>query len=315
MAKVFFSYSHKDEELRNRLEVALKMLQRQGLIEAWHDRRIVAGDEFNGEISQYLEEADIVLLLVSPDFLASDYCYDVEMGRAMERHHAGDARVIPVILRRCDWHHAPFSKLMATPPDGKPIRSYPDLDDAFQDVAEAIRKAVPQAAASALLPTAAAPVAAAAPRLRPRSSNLSLPKTFTDRDRDQFLMESFDYLKGFFSNSLEELKARNEGIDTDFREIDRNTFMATLYVQGRQVSRCTISLGDQLGRGIAYVTGEMRNGFNEMLRVESDAHGLFLKSMGMAHHARGSHEAKLTQEGGAELFWEILIANLRSQYR
>ncbi len=104
--------------MRDQLEVQLSMLKRQGAIETWHDRRIGAGQEIDGAISGNLEEADIILLLVSPDFLASDYCYDREMIRAMERHHAGDAIVIPVILRACDWHPAPFGKLNATPPDG-----------------------------------------------------------------------------------------------------------------------------------------------------------------------------------------------------
>lgn len=86
MAVVFFSYTHRDESMRNELEVHLTMLKRQGLIEAWHDRRIVAGNDFDRSISAHLESADIILLLVSPHFLASDYCYDREMTRAMERH-------------------------------------------------------------------------------------------------------------------------------------------------------------------------------------------------------------------------------------
>jgi len=65
---LFFSYSHQDEALRDQLEVHLSVLKRQGLIEAWHDRRIVAGKEFHGEISAHLEAADIILLIVSPDF-------------------------------------------------------------------------------------------------------------------------------------------------------------------------------------------------------------------------------------------------------
>lgn len=86
MSTLFFSYSHRDETLRDALEVHLSMLKCQGVITTWHDRRIGAGREFDQEISQHLEEADVILLLVSPDFLASDYCYEKEMARAMERH-------------------------------------------------------------------------------------------------------------------------------------------------------------------------------------------------------------------------------------
>lgn len=113
MSKVFLSYSHSDETFRNQLDKQLSLLKRQGIIDIWHDRLIGGGEELNREISTHLESANIILLLVSADFLASDYCYEREMIRAMERHESGDAIVIPVILRACDWHGAPFGKLMA----------------------------------------------------------------------------------------------------------------------------------------------------------------------------------------------------------
>ena len=95
----------------NELETHLKLLQRQGLIDAWHDRRITGGDEWKGRIDENLEQADIILLLVSADFIASDYCYDVEMNRALERHHSGDAVSIPVVVRDVNRKSAPFARL------------------------------------------------------------------------------------------------------------------------------------------------------------------------------------------------------------
>ncbi|MCP4663127.1 MAG: toll/interleukin-1 receptor domain-containing protein [bacterium] len=103
---VFFSYAHKDEELRDQLAIHLKMLQREKKIRPWHDRKITPGREWEGEIDRHLEEADVILLLVSPDFVASDYCWDVEVARAMERHEAGEARVVPIVLRPVDWSGA-----------------------------------------------------------------------------------------------------------------------------------------------------------------------------------------------------------------
>jgi len=138
---VFFSYAHNDEKLRNELEKHLALLKRQGVIDTWHDRRIDAGENVHEEISEYLEKADMILLLVSADFLASDYCYDIEMQRALERHQRGDARIIPVILRPCEWQKAPFGSLLAAPTDGKPITKFENLDDAFLEVTHAIRKA------------------------------------------------------------------------------------------------------------------------------------------------------------------------------
>lgn len=131
MTSLFFSYSHRDEEYRDRLETSLAMLKRQGLIDTWHYLRIVAGEEFAGEIDAALERADVILLLVSPEFLASDYCYDIEMRRALERHHEGAARVIPLILRPCEWYDAPFGKLRPTPSDGKPVSRFADVDEAY----------------------------------------------------------------------------------------------------------------------------------------------------------------------------------------
>ncbi len=142
MIEVFFSYSHKDEELREDLEKHLSILKRDGVITAWYDRRIGAGREWEGEISEHVNTAGVILLLISADFLASDYCYDVEVKRAMERHEAREARVIPVVLRAVDWKGAPFRKLQALPRDARPVTSWPNRDEAFADVAKGIRAAV-----------------------------------------------------------------------------------------------------------------------------------------------------------------------------
>src|SRR5216684_5186433 len=106
--KIYFSYAHEDEPLLNKLKSHLRPLQRQGLIDVWHDRDISAGTEWEREINQHLNEAEIILLLVSPDFMNSDYCYGVEMKRAIERHERGEARVIPVILRTTIWQVEPL---------------------------------------------------------------------------------------------------------------------------------------------------------------------------------------------------------------
>ena len=138
--EVFFSYAHEDEKLRDKLAKQLRLLERQGIIAGWHDRRISAGTELTGQIDSHLEAARVILLLISSDFIASDYCYDVELKRALERHDAGTARVIPVILRPTDWHSAPFGKLLALPRDGKPITTWANEDEAFLDVARGIRR-------------------------------------------------------------------------------------------------------------------------------------------------------------------------------
>ena len=126
--------------MRDQLDSHLVQLKHDGVISGWHDRRISAGQEWDGEIDEHLNSAAIILLLVSSDFLASSYCYDTEVNRAMERHGAGEARVIPVILRACDWHSAPFGKLQAAPKDGTPVKLWPDQDVALLDIAKEIRR-------------------------------------------------------------------------------------------------------------------------------------------------------------------------------
>jgi hypothetical protein len=136
--EIFFSYSHRDEKMRSRLEAHLSSLKREHLISGWHDRKIKPGTEWKGQIDAHLDSSQIILLLISADFLASDYCYDVEMDRALARHDAGEARVIPIILRPCDWPWSRFGKLQALPRDGKPVSDWSTQDQAFNEVARGI---------------------------------------------------------------------------------------------------------------------------------------------------------------------------------
>ncbi|MEH2306932.1 GUN4 domain-containing protein [Nostoc sp.] len=142
--QLFFSYSHKDEVLRDELANHLSTLTWQGVISNWHDRKILPGEEWDHQINDNLNTADIILLLVSSDFIASSYCWDVEVTTAIERHNTGKARVIPVILRRVDWSNTPFAKLQFLPKNAKPITSWTNRDEAFTNVAQGIRAAAQQ---------------------------------------------------------------------------------------------------------------------------------------------------------------------------
>ncbi|HKQ04850.1 MAG TPA: toll/interleukin-1 receptor domain-containing protein [Blastocatellia bacterium] len=136
--EIFYSYAHRDERLRKRLEDHLAVLRRRGLVAGWHDRDIDAGTEWKTQIDTHLQTAQIILLLISGSFLASDYCYELEMKVALERHDRREARVIPIILRPCLWKDAPFARLQVLPRDGKPVTAWPSPDEAFLSVAEGI---------------------------------------------------------------------------------------------------------------------------------------------------------------------------------
>src|SRR5207302_1685534 len=157
---IFFCYAHEDEDLLNKLKRHLWPLQRQGLIDVWHDRDISAGTEWEREISQHLNAAQIILLLVSPDFMYSEYCYGVEMKRALERHQRGEARVIPVIMRHVYWQGI-LGTLQALPTDAKPVRSWSDVDEALYDVTQGIRTVVVQLGTQPVAPSEVSPSQAA----------------------------------------------------------------------------------------------------------------------------------------------------------
>jgi serine/threonine protein kinase len=140
--EIFFSYSHKDKKLRDELEKYMHHLKRHPLIKAWHDGEIGAGKEYAQEILQHLNEAHIILLLISQDFIASNYCYNIEMQKALERHEAKTACVIPIILRSAFWESTPIGKLQALPTEAKPITEWPNRNQAFMDVVRGIQREI-----------------------------------------------------------------------------------------------------------------------------------------------------------------------------
>lgn len=301
-------------------------LKRNGLIDTWHDRRIIAGQQFADEIDQNFEDADIILLLISPDFINSDFCYNIEMRRAIQRHARGEAAVIPVILRPCDWNDLPFRKLLAATKDGKPIIKFQTIDDGFLEVVQAIKaaiKALPSASSSKTLeavemnvplPQKSPPATATV-----RSSNLRVKRPFTDHDRDVARFEGFEYIARYFTNSLSELQIRNQGIKTNFRLIDANSFEAAIYLNGERQCYCGIwtNNGQWESGGIYFSqSGVTTNSYNDSMSIASDGYILGFKAMGIGFH--GMHlqsqdaELLLSNEGAAEYYWNIFIQPLQS---
>lgn len=144
--KIFISYSHRDENFKDDLQIGLASLKNNGHIAAWDDRAILAGEEWDHQIKDALYKADIILLLVSPNFLASRYVREQEIKVAMERHKdpSDPAVVIPIIIRPSDWKDNAFSRLQALPKNSKPITSWPNYDEAMLDVVSGIKKLVLQ---------------------------------------------------------------------------------------------------------------------------------------------------------------------------
>lgn len=140
--RLFYSYASADEQLRGELETHLALMRRESLVETWSFRNIDAGEDWKKTIDANLNAANLILLLISANFIASNYCWDTEMKRAIERHENGEAMVIPVILKACDWHTAPFAKLQALPDSAKPVSSWRPRDRAWENVVAGLRRAI-----------------------------------------------------------------------------------------------------------------------------------------------------------------------------
>ena len=141
-AYIFTSYAHEDEALKTEMDKYLKVLKRSGKIDTWNDRALIPGQEWDKTIMDELNKANIILLLVSVDFNASDFIWEKELAEAMRRHEEGTAYVIPIILRECQWTSLPYAKLQALPRNGQPITEFANRDSAFTEVANGIERLV-----------------------------------------------------------------------------------------------------------------------------------------------------------------------------
>jgi eukaryotic-like serine/threonine-protein kinase len=234
---VFISYARKDETALGELVAHLALLQQQGFIQAWHDRQIEAGAVWEAEIREHLDAAQLILLLVSADFLASPSCWDIEMQRAMARHAAGEARVIPILLRACDWKGAPFEGLSALPDNEKPIQRWADRDEAWTEVVRKIRAALDKAPSRPVI-------------VKPR-----YPDAETRRLADE----------------LERARARLRALqlaDEDTAEAQREL----LEIRRRLREGGQLRPGDRLGEGGTYLLLERtgRGGFANVWRARDD---------------------------------------------
>jgi len=189
---LFYAYARKDESLRDHLETHLSLLQRQGLLSSWHDRALLPGDVWREVVDEQLDQADLILLLISADFLASDYCYSVEMQRAMQRHRRREVCVVPILLRPCDWMQAPFGNLQALPRDARPVTTWNNQDEAFAQIAQQLRRLIEHKAQT-------------------------VPKPMTaqaKRDRTRMLQRLHRWYQDFLNESLQ----RAAWIDLDLAE-------------------------------------------------------------------------------------------------
>jgi hypothetical protein len=307
MARLFISYSHRDSKALGRLHKHLAMAKREGLVATWYDREILAGKDIDQEVQANLGESDIFLALVSPDFLASEYCYDVEMKVALERHDNGSLRVIPVILEPCDWKSSSLGKLKAIPKDGQPISTWTNENVAYLDVVMEIRRVV-----SALQQADNLTIARKVTRLTPpatQSKRYRIKREFDAIDRAEFREKAFATIKGYFRDSVAELHQIGDPIRARFEEMNNVAFSCTVLNKaiGNREAHITVHSEGMFGE-ITYSFSRRAgaNTANGFIRVEANEYDLYLS----LDQFSGFREKQiLSAEQAADALWREFIGH------
>jgi hypothetical protein len=305
-ATAFISYSHRDEGPLSTLLTHLAMLRREGSIAEWIDQKILAGGEIDKEVSRQLENCDLFLPLLSPDFLASNYCYETEMRRAIARHEAGTLQIVPIVVEPCDWKASPLKRFKALPRDGKPVADWTNKNNAYLDIVTELRRLIDESASSGL----SQPERPGQLQSPETTRKYRVKRDFDEIDRRDFRKTAFETIRAYFESATAELnvvdliKARFEALGGDgftctvVNKLKQDgTAHITVYVGGGRSS-----LGD-----ITYSFQERAepNTANGWFAVECDDYDLYLASNDFASH--GSQEKRLSPKAAAAYLWERFL--------
>ncbi|MCF6431081.1 toll/interleukin-1 receptor domain-containing protein [Leisingera sp. MMG026] len=311
--RAFISYSHHDKAALDRLHVHLKNLTRDGQIETWYDRDILAGSELDAEIEREMEAANLFLLMISPDFIASDYCVEREMKRALERHAAGSARVVPIIVEECDWKAMGELRLLkAVPTDGKAISGWANPNTAYLNVVQELRRIIEAE-------NAPAPIGKASPEPvapRPATARYRAKREFDEIDRGDFRDAAFAIIKDYFQRATEEIDSI-DGLRGRFADRGATSFGATVVNAGKRNGTAHITVhcrNSHVSLGDVYYSFNENAGDNTAnggFNISSDDYEQFLiQTMNIF----GNADKRLTPEQAAEALWNEFIGNAGITY-
>lgn len=302
--KVFISYSHRDTAALERLHTHLAVLRRENMIDEWYDREILGGGDFSAAIAQRMDESELFLLLVSPDFLNSTYCYDIEMTRALEKHATGQARVVPIIVEPCDWRSTPLGRLKALPRDGEPVAGWANANEAYLDVVQELRRIV-QTGVQRTKPTpgvASAPTNTAEPAA-PRRYRVK--HDFDAIEKTEFLEKSFAEVRDYFQQAVEEINGVNE-LKARFVSYSATSFGGTLVNRKKQHGTAHVTVHRRTGMmGLADIyfsfnENAAANTANGGYSLEANEYELFFSGSVFGF---GDRKEKLSARGVAESLW------------
>jgi hypothetical protein len=313
----FISYAHADAKALDRLHKHLAMLKREGTLNAWTDHAILPGDRVDGAISAQLEQSTVFVALVSPDYLASRYCYEKEFERALALSQAGRMRIVPVILEPCDWLSSPLKDFLALPKDGLAVSGWANQNNAYLDVVTGLRRILTS-------PTegpgfAPAPGSAAAAPLVSVGRQPRIRQDFDAIQRADFADKTFAVIQEYFRLSCEEL-GRIEDLRARFEQMDATAFTCTVVNRGRKGAEAHITVRNGKGRSmgfggdISYVNQRYAdsNTSNGSIRVDHDDYAMFL-AMDLFSSSDRNKE-KITPEQAAARLWTEFVKRAGVEY-
>lgn len=314
--KAFISYSHADERTLERLHKHLAMLQREGTLSTWVDHEILPGANLDDAIRQELDSSDLFLALVSPDYLASNYCYEKEFEYALEKSRDGSIRVVPIIAEPSDWLSSPLRQFMALPKEGKPISEWTNANNAYLDVVTGLRR---------LLVPAPAPVLASAENRRADlggdvgARKIKLKRDFDAIERAEFADRTFQVIGEYFAAASHELAQASEDLRTRHETMSPTAFTCTIVNRakfGNQEASITVHNAKRRGAfgDISYVfeAHAPANTSHGAIRVDADEFNLYL--VVEAHWGGARDAAKYTPERAAEWLWNLFVERAGIQY-
>jgi hypothetical protein len=317
--RLFISYSHRDDYYLERLHVHLVQAMRDGVFQGWYDREITAGGHIDEEVARELELADIFIALVSPDFLASNYCYDRELARALRRREVGTIVVVPIIVHDCDWQSTPLGKLKAIPKDGKPIAEWTNENTAFAAVVRALRELAAKYGSpletKSAVPPAPHEIGVGVIKSRTpdnasgaRGSRFRIKRTFTRLDKEQFAETAFEAIRRHFGASVAELN-EVEGLRGRLSVYSPSKFSCTVENTGYGRSETIwVRRGGPLGDiSIAYGRDPGDNSAHGSFAVQNDEYDLYLTALFFRF---GKDSERLSPESAARAIWDDLLSHV-----
>ncbi|ANL35138.1 toll/interleukin-1 receptor domain-containing protein [Rhizobium phaseoli] len=289
----FISYSHADSKHLDRLHKHMAQLLRDEVFETWSDHAIVAGSKLDNEVFAALRSSQVFIALISPDYLASNYCYDKEFEEAQKMEADGKLHIVPVIVEPCDWLNSPFSKLMALPKDGKPISEWTNENVAYLNIIQGLR-----AVATSTHKRTWSPLdERVAPEVGGR--RLKIKQEFDIIQRRDFADEAFRFIREYFKTSCEELD-QAEDLRARFENMSDNSFTCTVVNRGYKGGR-DAHITVHNSKGSRHHFGDINyswqshgesNTSSGSVQVDADEYNMFLSLNEFMSHDKKRYDAK-----------------------